>query len=317
MGDMHQTTFPPNIVNSIGAALDAGGETVFLQRLFGALQKRMRSDFHRFTFVVHHWSYHEKKGAHIELLPGDAAKVLIVLADEREVFPTENFSSYRAVFRAYGDPPCDSSRIFPFPIGYLNAAGSTDSKSFDQRSRCLFFSGYLNRNRIDIYKQFRPIPWLPKRNLIGRYPRELARRLVEKLCPEKSFDDAFPASSVSFTEWFGKGLEPAVYARTLADTKIALCPPGFISSETIRHWEAMRLGCVVISAPLPPNRFYKGSPIIQLQDWSELKPLLKDLLLAPEELQLRHKATVDWWERKCSEDAVADYMASVMESSTS
>jgi len=176
----------------------------------------------------------------------------------------------------------------------------------------LFFSGYLNRNRIDLYKQFRPIRWLPKRDLIGRYPRELARRLVEKVCPERCFDDVFPASSIRFTEWFGKGLEPAVYARTLADTKIALCPPGFVSNETIRHWEAMRLGCVVISAPLPPNRFYKDSPIIQLQDWSELKPLLSRLLANPAELYELHAKTVAWWHNRCSESAVAESMAAIL-----
>jgi hypothetical protein len=306
------STFPNNIVNSIGAPLDAHGETVFLQRLFGALHERMQSDFHRFTFVVHRWSYHEKKGASINLLSGDWNKVLIVLSDEREVFPAEDFSSYRAVFRAYGNPPAGSSGIFPFPVGYLNAAGSTDSIPFDQRSMGLFFSGYLNRNRIDLYKQFRPIPWLPKRNLIGRYPKELARRLVEKVCRERKFDDTFPASSVSFTEWFGRGLEPAVYTQILADTKIALCPPGFISSETIRHWEAMRLGCVVISAPLPPNRFYKDSPIIQLRDWSELKPLISRLLTDPDELYDLHQRTAAWWQECCSEAAVADYMAAMI-----
>jgi hypothetical protein len=310
------STFPNNIVNSIGKPLEAHGETVFLQRLFGALQERMRSDFHRFTFVVHRWSYHEKKGASIDLLPGDATKVLIILADEREVFPAEDFSNYRAVFRAYGNPPGGSSRIFPFPIGYLNAAGSTDAKPFDQRTIDLFFSGYLNRNRLDFYKQFRPVWWLPKRNLPhNKYVREIARRAVEKLTKERDFPNAVPSGRIAFTEWFGKGLPPDQYAKTLANTKIAICPPGFISSETIRHGEAMRLGCVVISAPLPPNRFYKDSPIIQLQDWSELKPLLKDLLSNPEELRLRHEATVDWWDRKFSEAAVADYMASVLESS--
>lgn len=307
-------SFPPNVVNSIGTTLEAGGETIFLQRVFSALQERMRSDFSIFTFVVHRWDYHEKKGAQIELQPGDSKKVLILLADEREVFPTESFSSYRAIFKAYGNPTCGSSRIFPFPVGYLNAVGHTDARPFDTRTLNVFFSGYLNRNRIDLYKQFRPVPWLPKRNLIGRYPRELARRMVEKLCVERNFDDALPASSIRFTEWFGHGMEPTVYSQTLANSKIALSPPGFISNETIRHWEAMRLGCVLISAPLPPNRFYKDSPIIQLQDWSELKPLLNNLLSAPHELQRLHEATVNWWARMCSETAVADYMAAVLAS---
>lgn len=52
----------------------------------------------------------------------------------------------------------------------------------------------------------------------------------------------------------------------------------------------MRLGCVVISAPLPPNRFYRGGPILELDDWSKLLPVVRDLLADPGELQLRHEA---------------------------
>jgi hypothetical protein len=142
--------------------------------------------------------------------------------------------------------------------------------------------------------------------------REIARRAVERFTKERDFPNAVPGGRIAFTEWFGKGLQPDEYAKALANTKISICPPGFVNSETIRHWEAMRLGCVVISAPLPPIRFYKDSPIIQLQDWSELMPLLQDLLSNPEKLRLRHEATVDWWQQKCSEDAIADYIASVM-----
>jgi len=306
-------TFPANIVNSIGAPLDAYGETVFLQRLFSALAERMLSDFHRFTFVVHRWSYHEKKGASIDLLPGDATKVLIVLADEREAFPAEDFSSYRAVFRAYGAPTGEKSKIHPFPVGYHKAAGKAEPVDFEKRRNSVFFSGYLNRNRLDLYKQFRPVWWLPKRNLPhNTYVREVARRAVEKLTKERDFPDAVRSGRIAFTEWFGKGLAPDEYARTLADTKIAICPPGFISHETIRHWESMRLGCVVISAPLPPNRFYKDSPIIQLDDWSQLKPLLADFQANPDKLLRHHQVTVNWWKDVCSETAVAESMAEIL-----
>ena len=68
---------------------------------------------------------------------------------------------------------------------------------------------------------------------------------------------------------------------------------GFVSYATIHHWEALRLGCMVISAPLPPNRFYKDSPIIQLKDWSELKPVLADMLADPARLCGLHKATME------------------------
>jgi hypothetical protein len=44
---------------------------------------------------------------------------------------------------------------------------------------------------------------------------------------------------------------------------------------------------------LPPNRFYKDSPMIQLNDWSELRPLINDLLRRPEKLGQAHEAAVD------------------------
>ena len=49
-----------------------------------------------------------------------------------------------------------------FPVGYHNAAGSAEPVDFDQRGISVFFSGYLNRNRLDLYKQFRPVWWLPR-----------------------------------------------------------------------------------------------------------------------------------------------------------
>lgn len=305
------SNFPINIVNSLGAPLDAQGETLFLQRVFHALSDRMRGDFHQYTFFVHRRVFGEFAGKPIKLERGGKGRVLIVIADEKEVFPVEEYQDYEHVFRAYGNP--DGSMCHAFPVGYHNAAGTAEPAAFGQRGIPVFFSGYLNRNRLDLYKQFRPVWWLPRRNLPGnKYVREIARRAIEKLTKERSFPDGVPGGHITFTEWFGKGLPPEEYAITLANSKIALCPPGFVSHETIRHWEAMRLGCVVISAPLPANCFYEESPIIQLKDWCELKPLLADLLADPVRLSRLHEATVDWWNSRCSEAAVAEYMASII-----
>ena len=72
------------------------------------------------------------------------------------------------------------------------------------------------------------------------------------------------------------------------------------------------MGCVIISAPLPAIPFYEGSPIIQLEDWSELRPLLDRLLADPAELLKRHLAMRDWWENVASEPAIARYMADII-----
>jgi hypothetical protein len=306
------SAFPANVVNSTNGPIHSGGDSVFLIRQFDALRRRMGAEFERFTFVVHHWAFGQFAGTLIPLDPGGPNRVLVVVGDEKEVFPVEEFSSYRVIFRAYGNPAGGASRVHSFPAGYLDAAGEAEPVSFQERGNSVFFSGYLNRNRVDLYKQFRHVWWLPRRNLKTRHSRELARRIIEKFYPKRQFEGTLPGARIGFTKWFGKGLAPEEYARILASSKIALCPPGFVSHETIRHWEAMRLGCVVISAPLPPNRFYKDSPIIQLNDWSELRPLLDDLLRQPEKLMQLHEKTVDWWKHVCSEEAVADYMARVI-----
>lgn len=310
------SSFPPNITDGTGAPFDVKDERIFLERLFASLEKRMGDNFHRFTFVVHFWRYGETKGSKvpIKLKQGDDNHVLILIADERAVFPLEDFMSYRVIFRAHGNPKGGKSRIYPFPIGYFNEAGTAESIPFEKRATSIFFSGYLNRNRVDVYKQFHPVWWLPKHNLPhNRYIRELLCRSLKKIHKQRNIVGSLPGARIRFTEWFGKGFHPEEYARILADSKISICPPGFIMSETIRHWEAMRLGCITISAPLPQIYFYRGGPIIELNDWSQLIPVLNELLSNPNRARELHEATVAWWKLKCSSVAIADYMARVIE----
>lgn len=308
---MNPDPLPPNVVDSLGQPPYVTGESLFLQRIFVELRRELGDRFHEFTFVVHRWKFGERDERPISLDPGGPGRILILICDEKGFFPLQRFPGYEFVFRAYGKP-YPRTTWHPFPIGYFEAAGKEVPISFEHRKNSVFFSGYLNRNRIDLYKQFTRLFWLPRRNLPGRHLRELARRIVEKFCRKRNFSDQISGSIIQFTEWFGKGLPPEEYARTLADTKIALCPPGFVSHETIRHWEAMRMGCVIISAPLPAIPFYEGSPIIQLEDWSELRPLLDRLLADPAELMKRHLAMREWWENVASEPAIARYMAGII-----
>jgi hypothetical protein len=305
---MNADPMPPNVVDSLGQPPYDSGESLFLQRIFEDLVRELGDRFHDFTFVIHRWKFGEMDENLIALDPGSPGRILILLCDEKGVFPLHRFPGYDLVFRSYGKPtPQDSWH--PFPIGYFTAVGTEDPIPFEKRKHTVFFSGYLNRNRVDLYKQFHRLFWLPSRNLKGKKIRELARRIVEKCYPKRDFSGQVTGSIIQFTEWFGKGYAPEQYARILANTQIAICPPGFVSHETIRHWEAMRMGCVIISAPLPAIPFYEGSPIIQLKDWSELKPLLNRLLKDPAGLLARHQAMREWWKKVASEPATARYMA--------
>lgn len=307
---------PSNVVGSRGAPFEGHQEEVFLSRVFDSLRKEMGDDFHTLTFVVHRRVHGDLPGREINLDPGGPGRVLIIISDECEVFPVNQFPGYQAVFRAYGAPDgIVSSAGIPiqsFPVGYLNSAGLQRPIPFDEREISVFFSGYLNSSRVDLYKQFNRLWWLPKANIGSRHIREVARRLISRFHPQRNFDGHFPGAKIGFTSAFGKGLSPSDYAETLANSKIALCPQGFVSSETIRHWEAMRLGCVIISAPLPDSPFYKGSPIIQVEDWCDLEDCLHKLLSDQDRLASLHNATVKWWIEHCSEEAVAKKMASIL-----
>lgn len=304
---MHQ--LPHNISHTKWDHPCKGGEALFLGRFFTALQSNMGASFEDWNFVVHHRVQGERHGAPVTIPKGNDQSVLFLLCDERERFPLEQVPGYRWVFRSYLNHHDPASRVHPFPIGYQNAVGLANPIPFEHRKVSVFFSGNLNRNRVDLYRQFRPIPFLPKRNLQSRHMKELVLRFIHRAVPQRNFNHRFPGSILSFTEGFMQGLPQDHYAKTLANTRIAICPPGFVSNETIRHWEAMKMGCVIITSPLPSNRFYRGSPMIVLQKWADLMPVLENLLQDPVEMMQRHIATRDWWNKVCCEEAVASYVA--------
>ncbi|MBC7979598.1 MAG: hypothetical protein H7Y36_03435 [Armatimonadetes bacterium] len=306
-----QAGFPGNVVNKDGEPPIIHGENLFLTRLFGELQEQMGGAFDKWSFTLHYRHFSEKEVGDVRFVRDTQRhNALILLADEHGRFPIGSAQGFDLIFRQYLSEP--SPKTHPFPVGYHEACGVVTPVPFARRKTRLFFSGYLNRNRVDLYKQFRRILWLPRRNLPGRHLRELARRAVEKFTVERDFSERYPDSIIRFTEWFAKGMPPSEYAQVLANSRLAICPTGFISPETIRHWEALRLGCVIITDPLPANVFYKDSPMIVIQDWSQLHATLEALMKNPDKLRQIHEATVDWWNNVCCEKAVAKYMADIL-----
>jgi len=305
--------FPDNVVDKSGESPIIHGELRFLSKTIHNLKEIMGDAFNEWSFTLHYRHFSECKGSEVHFQRDSKRRnALILLADEHGRFPESATLGFDIVFRQYMNSSLAESRFYHFPVGYHEAAGLVEMIPFEKRKINLFFSGYRNRNRVDLYKQFRKTLWLPTFNLPGRHVKELARRAVDKFCSERDFSECYPDSIIRFTEWFGKGLPPDEYATILANTRIAVCPPGFISSETIRHWEAMRLGCVIITAPLPDNIFYKKSPMIVIKDWSNFHQTIADLIANPDKLEKIHQETVIWWDNYCSETAVAIYMANIL-----
>ncbi len=127
----------------------------------------------------------------------------------------------------------------------------------DARPISLFFLGNLNENR----------KWLHwnLHKLMGAVPRAMptfARSLFDLPMRLGDRRNAF----INFTDGFRRGLAPQAYGRLLELSQVALCPKGFQSPETFRHFEATRAGCVVLSEPLPANSLYERAPFLFYRD---------------------------------------------------
>jgi hypothetical protein len=105
-----------------------------------------------------------------------------------------------------------------------------------------------------------------------------------------------------------EALSPEAYSDRLMAARICLAPRGN-SPDTLRVFEGMRYGCIVLSDPLPRHWFYDGAPIIQVSQWRRLPEILSRLLSDPAGLEERHRAMLSWWSDRCGEEAIGAYMA--------
>jgi hypothetical protein len=73
------------------------------------------------------------------------------------------------------------------------------------------------------------------------------------------------------------------------------------------------MGCVVVSAPLPRNLFYRCSPVIELENWQLLHTFILNLLEMPEKMESISQQTKIWWNEYCSPEAMAKKTALLLE----
>jgi len=236
--------------------------------------------------------------------------ILIWLSDEQALVPNEGFSSrFKLILKSYWPLREGLRNILPFPLCGASEVLRTEPVDWAIRRNKIFFSGNLNANRVDFFRQFNRLRNLPPRDLPFYWQRRLYWEVLLRwpFPYRRDFSELYPNSHIVFTNRFRAGVPPKDYAQSLAQSCIAICPPGFTSAETIRHFEAMRLGCVIISSPLPPNPFYAGSPIIVLDRWRSLDGCLSALLATAERvLEKKSKETFQWWQSRASPCALAN-----------
>ena len=190
--------------------------------------------------------------------------------------------------------------VYDIPLGYFKQL-DLPYISMAERTLDVSFQGSL-RNEKPSKTSLRY--WL-------RTPKALSRELLfEYLTRIRSRHPNF-AIEFELTKnfWDVGASEAERFSRTMMETRVCVVPRG-TSLETYRYFEALRYGCIVVAEALPHRRYYDGSPIVRVSDWSELESALLSILGDCAEHDRWSRRSIAWWEMHASEAAVAAYIAS-------
>ena len=240
----------------------------------------------------------------IQIKESNQKQIIFIVGDESNRLPPELIRQAFALFKTYLSEIGNEPHVFPLPIGYSRASKHRMVVPILERSQNIFFSGNLHRGRSKLYQYFTRV----------KLPFPLLYRIRHVLGHQ--FDTAFPKSFVCFSNGFHNGLSPEEYSEHLYHSKIVLCPPGLSQPETMRHYEAMRAGCIIVSEKLPNTYFYQNSPILFVENWGEARDIIHRLLDNPTEMVDLHEKTIKWWHSHCSEKAAARYIFTKLKSLT-
>ena len=202
--------------------------------------------------------------------------------------------------------------VAPFPVAYSNEVGQSEYIPFERRRYDITFSGYLSWRRLDFFRQFTLFHSLPERNLKNPTLIRAYKVLLKLLYSKRDFSERWPNSYIKFTNGFAQGLSGGDYANLIANSRVVLCPPGFASNECIRHWEAMRHGCIMVTAPLPGHYFYKGYPMYFVEQWSRLFDTINKAISDRASMRRQHLEAMEHWKNSSGEISVARHMADVI-----
>ncbi|UOQ74417.1 hypothetical protein [Hymenobacter cellulosilyticus] len=290
---------------------DANYENDYFSNLLIGIHEILGKEADDYIFIIYSHLYLDKDDKYDFIEEhGDSKKIVIFyLSDEdpNGPMPDELMSKkVFAVFKAFLAKEPAYPNLYKLPLGYATSTKHQPVTEINTRKINVFFSGALHNTRLGLFKNFTFFRALPEWYWVRIFHR------FKKYIPH-NYDSFYPNSHIQFNKGgFRSGMTPAKYTDLLYNCKISLCPTGILSVETLRHFESMRAGCIVISEPLPKAYYYDGSPMIILDDWSKLDGVVKDLLANPQKMSELQQKTLDWWENICAEPAVAKHIVETL-----
>lgn len=194
--------------------------------------------------------------------------------------------------------------IFDIPLGYVYQ-DDLPIKPLGDRAYDMYFSGSISNK---VFPWYTPQFWLRTPKDVARSRMVDAMRELSAARPDLRIEIDTRSSYVPVSKGKDKEAAHRSYSEMMMDTRICPVPRG-TRLETARLYEALRYGCVVVSEPLPDRWFTRGLPGVVLHDWAKMPDVVTELLDDPDRLDALHRASLDWWKTKCSEEAVGHFMA--------
>jgi hypothetical protein len=184
------------------------------------------------------------------------------------------------------------------PAGYLNQLDLPPIPILD-RPFDIGFAGSISNGHPSIYNLFGVLDT----------PKACSRRQMASVLQQYMEDNPEHKYHVELTKGFVASTSsgPTAFSKDLSNTKICIVPRG-CHVETIRYFQSMRYGCVVICENLPDHWFYAGSPAIVVEDWQDLPRHLDRLLGSPELLARKSEEALSWWSNQASERALGRFI---------
>ena len=280
-----------NVINNTGEELKLVG---FELEVFNILKKKLKG-FKDYLFVVYGNNGNDLPlSRHIQ----HDKKVLIWRSNENKLNRVDELKkNYKHIFTNYY---FDNTNSTSLQLGYHTETKNKTIIPIKERLFGISFTGCLNRNRIQIASTLTNIPnkWL---SLGMVFNKKLTLKIINGIVKWK-----YPNDYYQFNDGFNNGLNEEDYNFILKNTKIALCPKGWVNQETFRLYESMKWGCVVISEDLPNRSYYKGIPIVKVKDWSEGIEIANELINDTNELEKLSKQNIQYYKNNLSPQATAD-----------
>lgn len=185
------------------------------------------------------------------------------------------------------------TQVYDIPIGYY-ANEEVDFVPFSDRQNDLFFAGSVQH--------------VAGGSMVIKNTKELARdrmQLAMRRIKHREIATVKTVYTSSFSTSLGN--KNLLYLQNMMNAKICPVPRGK-NLDTFRFYEALRYGCIPVGETFPKSWFYDGAPFIKLESWADLPKKVSDLLANPDRMEELHQKALSWWNDKCSEKALSEFM---------